>query len=202
MGSSLNKFDELSKPIERRLADGLARLAAVARQLDWQAAEATGLSPTQADILHFVAQRAKGVRLTAAAAYAGVHKATASDAVAALERKALVRKHVDAEDARAVALKATAKGRKVAQAWPASFEPVVAVLPKADQEVLFNLVIRMIRQLQRRELIAPQRTCVSCLHFQENVAPRRKTRHFCALIGAPMADRQLRVDCPAHEAAA
>ena len=79
-------FDEITEPLDRRLADGLTRLAAVARQLDWQSAEAAGLSPTQADILRFVASRPAGARLTAAAAHAGVRKATASDAVTALER--------------------------------------------------------------------------------------------------------------------
>jgi hypothetical protein len=49
------------------LADGLTPLAAVARQLDWQSAESAGLSPTQAEILRFVANRPAGARLTAAA---------------------------------------------------------------------------------------------------------------------------------------
>lgn len=195
------KFDTLSAPLESRLAEGLTRLAAVARQLDWQAAEAAGISPTQADILRFVAHR-PGVRLSAAAAHAGVHKATASDAVAALERKALVRKHADAADARAVTLRTTAKGKKTAQNWPASFAPIVAGLSEAEQEVLLSLVIRMIRQLQLRKLIAPQRTCVTCRHFRENVAAGTATPHFCAFVGAPMADRHLRVDCPEHESAA
>lgn len=196
------KFDAMTEPLDRRLADGLARLAVVARQLDWQAAEAAGLSPTQADILRFVANRPQGVRLTAAAAHAGVRNATASDAVTALERKALVRKYADASDGRAVALKATSKGQRIAQAWPSSFVPIVAGLSQAEQESLFGLVIRMIRQLQQRQLIAPQRTCVSCRHFRENVAPGTDTPHFCALVGAPMADRHLRVDCAEHESAA
>lgn len=195
-------FDQISEPLYRRLADGLTRLAAVARQLDWQAAEVAGLTPTQADILHFVANRPQGVRLTAAAAHAGVRKATASDAVAALDRKALVRKYTDAADGRAVALKATAKGNRVAQQWPASFAPLVAGLSAADQEVLFGLVITMIRQLQQQQLIAPQRTCVSCRYFRENVAPGTGTPHFCAFVGAPMAERHLRVDCAEHELAA
>lgn len=195
-------FDTLSDPIEQRLADGLGRLAAVARQLDWQVAAAAGLSPTQADILRFATSRPDGVRLSAAAAHVGVRKATASDAVAALERKALVGKHADAHDGRAVALKTSAKGRKVAQAWPASFAAVVEGLSKAEQELLYALVIKMIRQLQQRELIAPQRTCVSCRHFGENVAPDTDTPHFCRLVGAAMADRHLRVDCAEHESAA
>lgn len=196
------KFDTITEPIDRRLADGLARLAAVARQLDWQAAESAGLSPTQADILRFVANRSEGARLTAAAAHAGVHKATASDAVAALERKALLRKYADASDGRAVALKATAKGKGVAQAWPSSFAPVVAGLSGPDQEALLGLVVAMIRQLQQRQLIAPQRICVTCRHFRENVMPDTGTPHFCTFVGAPMGERHLRVDCAEHQSAA
>lgn len=196
------KFDEITEPLDRRLADGLTRLAAVARQLDWQAAASAGLSPTQADILRFVANRPEGARLTAAAAHIGVRKATASEAVTTLETKSLLRKQADAADGRAIALKATAKGARVAREWPASFGPVVEGLSNNEQEILLALVIKMIRQLQLRELIAPQRTCVTCRHFRENVAPGTASPHFCAFVGAPMAKRHLRVDCPEHESAA
>jgi len=195
-------FDQISEPLERRLADGLTRLAAVARQLDWQAAASAGLSPTQVDILRFVANRPEGARLTAAAAHVGIRKATASDAVSALESKALLRKHADASDARAVMLKATPTGHEIAQSWPRSFAPVVAGLTQTEQEVLLGLVIKMIRQLQQRQLIAPQRTCVACRHFRENVAPGTSSPHFCAFVGAPMSDRHLRVDCAEYESAA
>ena len=195
-------FDQISEPLDLRLADGLTRLAAVARQLDWQAAASAGLSPTQADILRFVANRPEGARLTAAAAHAGVRKATASDAVSALESKALLRKYADATDARAVALRVTPSGHGVAQSWPRSFAPVVAGLAQAEQEMLLGLVVKMIRQLQQRQLIAPQRTCVTCRHFRENVAPGTATPHYCAFVGAPMAERHLRVDCAEHESAA
>jgi len=190
------KFDEINEPLEKRLADGLARLAAVARQLDWQAGEELGLSPTQADILRFVASRPGGARLTAAAAHVGIRKATASDAVTALVRKALLQKQADPEDGRAIALKATAKGKRIAAQWPPSFEPLLEGLSGIEQETLLALVIKMIRQLQQRGLIAPQRTCVSCRHFRENEAPGSKALHYCALVDAPMAEHHLRIDCP------
>lgn len=195
-------FDQISEPLDLRLADGLTRLAAVARQLDWQMASTAGLSPTQADILRFVANRSEGARLTATAAHIGVRKATASDAVTSLENKELLRKYADASDARAVTLKATSSGLEIAQSWPRSFAPVVAGLTRTEQEVLFGLVIKMIRQLQQRQLIAPQRTCVACRHFRENVAPGTSSPHFCALVGASMGDRHLRVDCAEYESAA
>ncbi len=195
-------FDQISEPLDLRLADGLARLAAVARQLDWQAAAAAGLSPTQADILRFVANRPEGARLTATAAHVGVSKATASDTVTALASKDLLGKYADALDARAVALKATPRGHDIAQSWPRNFALVVAGLTQTEQEVLLGLVIKMIRQLLQRQLIAPQRTCVACRHFRENVAPGTSFPHFCALVGAPMGDRHLRVDCAEYESAA
>jgi hypothetical protein len=80
--------------------------------------------------------------------------------VTALERKALISKQADASDGRAVALKATPKGGRVAQSWPSSFAPIVAGLSETEQEALLGLVVKMIRQLQQRRLIAPQRTCV------------------------------------------
>jgi len=198
----MSTFDDISDPLTRRLADGLARLAAVSRQGDWQAAEAEGLSPTQADILRFVSRRPEGVRLAAAAANAGVRSATASDAISALERKTLISKNSDPADGRAVILKVTRSGKALVQRWPASFEPVIDGLNTAEQELLLRLVIKMIRSLQRRDLIAPQRTCVTCKYFRENAAPGTAEPHFCAFVGAPMADRHLRVDCIEHEPAA
>ncbi|MFQ5471017.1 MAG: MarR family winged helix-turn-helix transcriptional regulator, partial [Gammaproteobacteria bacterium] len=159
-------------------------------------------SPTQADILRFVANRTEGARLTAAAAHVGVRKATASDAVTTLDRKSLLRKRADISDGRAIVLKATTKGMRIAQEWPASFAPVVAGLSEKEQELLLTLVIKMIRHLQQHELIAPQRTCVSCKHFRENLTPGVDTPHYCAFVDAPMAERHLRVDCPEHESAA
>lgn len=198
----MTAFDAISDPLPRRLADGLARLAAVARQLDQLAADKEGLSPTQAEILAFLVRRPEGVRLSAAAAWLGVRSPTASDAVAALVRKGLVRKGVDAGDGRAVLLQATAEGRALTLRWPASFEPMVAALTAAEQELLLKLLVRMIRHLQQQALIVPQRMCVSCRFFRENVAPGRPEPHFCAFVGAAMADRHLRLDCPEHELAA
>lgn len=195
-------FDDLSEPLSRRLADGLARLAAVSRQLDWQAAETEGLSPTQADLLRYVVQRPEGVRLSAAAAHAAVRNATASEAVSSLERKGLLRKTADPDDGRALLLRPTARGRRLARRWPASFEPVVEGLSTDEQETLLRLVMKMVRSLQQRGRIAPQRSCMSCRFFRENRSPGSAEPHFCAFVGAPMADRHLRIDCAEHESAA
>ncbi len=196
------RFDTISEPLEQRLADALARLAAVARQTDWRTADAAQLTPTQADILRFAASRPDGVRLSAAAAHAGIRNATASDTVSVLKRKDLVSKQPDPRDPRAIAIKATNAGEALAQSWPAGFAPVISVLSVQEREQLFGLVVQAIRRLQVRGDIAPQRLCVTCRHFRENVAPDSDEPHFCALVGAPMGTRHLRIDCPEQEALA
>lgn len=198
----MNYFDDPSDPLASRLADGLTRLAAVARQLDWQAAEAAGLTPTQTEILALLDRRPEGVRLGEAAAHLGVRGATASDAVAALLRKGMVARQADAQDGRAVRLVLTGRGRDLASRRVPGFAAVVAGLSPEEQARALALVVRMIRDLLRRELIAPQRSCVTCRHFRESVAPGSNTPHFCAFVGAPMADRHLRLDCPDHQPAA
>ena len=100
-----------------------------------------------------------------------------------------------------MSLRATAQGQQAARAWPASYAAVIDGLSAAEQALLLKLTVRMIRQLQLRGMIAPQRTCVSCRHFRENAEPGAAAPHFCALVGAAMADHHLRVDCPEHEAA-
>ena len=195
-------FDSISEALDRRLAEGLARLAAVARQADWRTADAAQLTPTQADILRFAASRPDGVRLSAAAAHAGIRNATASDTVSVLKRKDLASKQPDAGDPRAIALKDTEAGESLAQGWPPGFAPVVSVLSEQEREQLFGLVVQAIRRLQVRGDIAPQRLCVTCRYFRENVAPGSSEPHFCALVGAPMGTRHLRIDCPEQEALA
>ena len=195
-------FDDLSEPLAQRLAEGLARLAAVARENDWRVADAAGATPTQAEILHLLVMRPEGLRLAAVARHLGVRSATASEAVTALERKAMLEKLADPSDGRAVLLRATPAGRALAAAWPESHAAAVAGLTRSEQETLLRLVSKMIRHLQSTGQIAPQRNCVSCRHFCENVARGAELPHFCAFAGAPMGDRHLRIECPEHEALA
>ncbi len=187
-------------PLAEQLASGLERLAAVARRKDWRTGEAEGLTPTQGDILRLVLARG-GVRLSSAAAHAGVSQPTASDAVAALERKGLIEKRADPRDGRALVLKTTRSGRALAGRWPNSFEPIAAVIPEADQARLLGIVVAAIRELERRGEISPQRMCVTCWHFVAGAHSGARKPNHCRLLGVPIGEAELRIDCPEHESA-
>ncbi|MBN8606871.1 MAG: MarR family transcriptional regulator [Caulobacterales bacterium] len=180
---------------------GLARLAALARQDDWRAGEVEGLTPTQGDILRTLLRRPDGLRLTALASHLHITQPTASDAVAALERKGLVQKRADPADGRALLLRVTRGGRALAQRWPLSFGLVVDALQPDDQAAMLGVVTRAIHTLQRRGAISPQRMCLSCRYFTPNVHGGTSQPHHCRFIDAPLSDGDLRVDCPEHEAA-
>ncbi|HCK85129.1 MAG TPA: MarR family transcriptional regulator [Hyphomonadaceae bacterium] len=184
-----------------QLSNGLARLAALARQDDWRAGEVEGLTPTQADILRALIQRPEGLRVTALAAHLNVTQPTASDAATALERKGLVEKLADPGDGRALVLRITRRGRALGRRWPLSFGALVDALSEEDQARLLGIVTRAIYELQHRGDISPQRMCLSCRYFAPNVHRDQTRPHHCRFIDAPLGEGDLRVDCADHEEA-
>ncbi len=187
--------------LKEQLSFGLARLAALARQDEWRAGEAEGLTPTQGDVLRVLTQRPEGMRLSAVAAHLHISQPTASDAVATLERKGLVQKRADPDDGRALLLRVTRTGRALANRWPLSFSALADAMAPADQAALLAVVTRAIHTLQRQGAIPPQRMCLSCKYFAPNIHRDKARPHHCRFIDAPIGDGDLRVDCPEHEAA-
>lgn len=185
-----------------RLADGLARLAALARQEDWRVGEAEGLTPTQGDILRTLIARPEGMRLTIMAAHLQVTQPTASDAASALERKGLLEKLADPGDGRAVLLRATRSGRALAKRWPLSFGAVVGALSPIDQVALLGIVSRAIFKLQRQGAIPAQRMCLTCRYFAPNTHPGKARPHHCRFIDSSIGEGDLRIDCSDHVEAA
>ncbi|MFN7634338.1 MAG: MarR family winged helix-turn-helix transcriptional regulator [Acetobacteraceae bacterium] len=195
-------FDTLSEPLPRRLTAGLARLSVALRAGQWRLAEAHGLTPTQAQALALVAAR-PALRVSEVAEHLAITRPTASDTVAALERKRLLRRQPDPHDARASGLVLTEAGIAMAREagdWPAALLAVTADRPLAEQEALLRLVIKLIRGLQQRGAIAPARMCVTCRFFRPYAHPADAAApHHCAFVDAPFGDRHLRLDCPEQE---
>lgn len=189
--------------LARKLRDGLERLGAALRADQWDALAQTPLNPTQAQILNFVARRA-GARVGAIAAALGVSQPTATDSIAALERKRLVARRAEPQDARATTVAATARGRALAKSVESrvgATERALASLDVGEQAQLLRLVIKLIRNLQREGAIAPQRMCVSCRHFRPYAHDDAAAPHHCAFVDAAFGDESLRLDCADHAAA-
>lgn len=191
-------------PLVERILDSFDRIGAVLRADGWSAGETLGLTPTQATVLSYLANRGP-VRLQEVAAHLGVSLPTASASIDALERKMLVARRKDATDARALALTLTAEGKATVarlQNQSSRLGSIIGALPETEQAGLFLHLVKLIRGLQVAGAIPIQRLCVTCRHFRPFAHPQDDAPHHCALVNAAFGNRALRIDCGEHEDAA
>jgi DNA-binding MarR family transcriptional regulator len=195
----MNPFDTISAPIEQTIATGLARIATVMRSQAWARAFAEGITPTQSDILTLLSTRHEALRLSVIAEQLAITPATASEAVSTLVGKGLVEKSKASDDRRAVALSLSPKGRELAAAGGDSggllAMSLLALTPE-EKSTLLGLIVKVIRNMQERGDISTARMCVTCSYYRPH--DDREFPHYCNLVGAPFADRHLRLDCPEH----
>lgn len=144
------------------------------------------------------------MRLSAVADGLSVTPPTASDAVGTLIEKELVCKTRAPDDARAVAISLTPKGRQEAwrvASWPDFLSHAVDVLEPSERGTFMKGLVKMIRTLQDQGEIPVSHMCVTCTHFRPNVYNDSDRPHHCMLVDAPFGDRALRIECPEHQAA-
>lgn len=193
----------MANELSNKLLSGLNRISLAMRSAAWGDAAESGLTPTQSQILAFVAARsAQNPRSGDAADALGITPQTASVAIAALVAKGLISKVPDARDRRASELKLTRQGEvaaRVAGQWPDFLLHAVRDLDPAEQRAFLHILIKVIRRLQSDGSIVPQRLCVTCDHFQPNAHPQDPVGpHHCAFVNTPLADTDLRLDCGDH----
>lgn len=181
----------------------LSKLGLALREQSWRDAGPRGLNPTQTQSLMTLARvGTEGARLSTVAEHLGVSAPTASDSLAALAKKGLVRKTRDPADRRARVLTLTEEGRRVAgelAEWPDLLLESVDVLSAEEEGILLRSLLKMIRELQVRGRIAPSRMCVTCRYFRPGVHDNPEAPHHCEFVDLPFGDRELRVDCTDHD---
>lgn len=201
----MSDFDVISAPLSKRLREGFERVAAVLRADQWAATNGVGLNPTQVHVLTFLAGRNRtGIRVKEIAAHLGVSQPTATDSIAALERKMLIDKEADAQDSRATSVRINARGKEMLKtigAFPSSLETCLSGLTTDEQANLLQLLVKSIRRMQIAGSIPVQRMCVTCQHFRPNVYSDAQNPHHCAFVNAAFGNRHLRLDCSDHELA-
>ncbi|MCL4221924.1 MAG: MarR family winged helix-turn-helix transcriptional regulator [Phycisphaerales bacterium] len=188
-----------------RILAGLSKLSLVMRHESWRAAGQRGLTPTQAQILSILAGSANPIGPKEVARQMAITLGTASEAISSLVSKGLVRKATSETDGRAVVLSLTKPGVReaaTASAWPASMVEAIDALPESERTGLLRGLIGMIRTLQEQGAVPTARMCVGCTYFRPNEYPDTPKPHHCLLIDAPIANSDLRIDCPEMEPAA
>ncbi|WP_224247381.1 MarR family winged helix-turn-helix transcriptional regulator [Hyalangium gracile] len=199
MSRHLPYFEEHTEAIPTRIAAGLHKIGLAMKQQVWQQANGEGLSATQGQILAVLVGQGPltGKELSERL---GVTLPTISDSVRVLVEKQLVTRSPDPRHPRASLLTPTDKGASLgarARSWPEFMADAVGDLSADEQRAFFAGVMKMIRSLQEQGLVPLSGMCVTCTHFRPNVR-QGATPHHCALVDAPLAAEQLRLDCPEH----
>lgn len=198
---SLPYFDEHTEPLEARIATGLHKIGLAMKQKAWLQANEEGLSATQGQILAALSSHGD-LTGTELSERLGLTLPTISDSVRALSEKSLVTKAPDPRHPRASLIQLTVQGARMgarARSWPEFMAAALSDLSRAEQEAFFAGVVKMIRSLQEQGLVPVDGMCVNCAHFRPNIRPGGERPHHCALVDAPLAGDQLRVDCREHE---
>jgi DNA-binding MarR family transcriptional regulator len=189
--------------LPQALAGALRRLAQLAHTSSWDQWAVQRLTPTQRKILELMVRRGESLSLSAVARELGVTAATACDSVSALESKGLVRKQRSVTDGRALALVLTEEGQHSATQLASLPDPLWGAfdaLADTEQETLYRLSIKMIRGLQENGALPTSRMCLRCRFFDPFRYTGSASPHHCHRAQAPLAERQLRIDCAIFEA--
>jgi len=185
-----------TNPAAERIGQGLSKLALAMRHDAWRTAGPRGLTPTQAQILVDLALRMDSPGINDMADALAVTAATASDAVATLVEKGLVRK---TKQGRSVALDLTDAGRRLADelaGWPTFLTQTIDALDDNERAVMLRSLMKMIRALQEQGRIPVQRMCVECRFFQPHAYHDSQRPHHCHFVDAPFGDAELLLHCP------
>ena len=189
--------------LDEKLIAALERLAHVLRTLLWEEGVRSGLSPIQIQTLLYLDSHAEELcRVGQLAQEFSLTPATMSDAVDALEEKGLVVRRPWPKDKRACTLHLTAQGRRHAEKlsrWTEALQEPLAHFPAEEKARALGFLLRLIEALYRAGIITVARICLTCRFFRPHAHPNSEAPHHCALLDKPLAEGDLRVDCPEHE---
>jgi len=209
----INRPSHLSKqsvsknriPITVHLAAGLEKIGLAMKSRTWRREGRAGLGPLQRQVLTLLrAKPNKSAQVSAIAEELVVRLPTASEAVATLERKRLVKRRRLMRDGRIVTVELTARGARAcapAVGMPNHLAAATGALTSAEQVVFLKGLMKVIRTLQTRGEISVARMCVSCRYFRPNQYDDPAQPHHCEYMNAPFGDQALRLECAEYEPA-
>jgi len=188
-----------------QLASGFEKIGLAMKSRSWRREGRAGLGPLQRQVLTLLRSKPGQVaQVSTIANELVVRLPTASEAVATLERKRLVRRKRTERDGRIVTVELTSRGLKACgptEGRPDHLAGAIEQLPQDEQRSLLRSMVKVIRTLQERGEISVVRMCLSCQYFRPYHNGDSERPHHCAYVNAPFGDAALRIDCPEYEPA-
>ncbi|HEU4686416.1 MAG TPA: MarR family winged helix-turn-helix transcriptional regulator [Nitrospira sp.] len=194
----------LESPVAQ-LASGFEKIGLAMKSRSWRREGRAGLGPLQRQILTLLRSKpGQQAQVSTIANELVVRLPTASEAVATLERKRLVRRRRTMNDGRIVTVELTARGLRAcgpSASMPDHLATAIGLLSATDQTCLLKGLVKVIRTLQEQGEISVARMCVSCRYFRPHQHENEEKPHHCDYVNAPFGDASLRLDCVEYEPA-
>ncbi len=192
-------------PITMHLAAGFEKIGLAMKSRTWRREGRAGLGPLQRQVLTLLRTKPnKSAQVSAIAEELVVRLPTASEAVATLEGKRLVKRRRSMRDGRIVTVELTARGERACApsvGMPNQLATAISTLSVAEQVSFLMGMVKVIRTLQDQGEISVARMCVSCRYFRPYQYDNAEQPHHCDYINAPFGDQALRLECAEYEPA-
>jgi DNA-binding MarR family transcriptional regulator len=196
---------KMPESMTTQVVAGLEKIGLVMKSRTWRREGRSGLGPLQRQVLAVLQSQPQHLaQVSQIAQELAVRLPTASEAVATLERKRLVRRRRSKSDGRVVTVELSAKGLRACEGSPnkpGALVSATATLSTREQASMLTALIKLIRALQDQGEISVARMCVSCRYFQPNRYDDPAQPHHCDYVNAPLGDGTLRLNCREYEAA-
>ncbi len=185
--------------LNSKIIAGLERISEAFKALLWEKAKILRLSPIQIQILIFIKYHESSLNnVSHLAREFNLTKPTISDTIRVLERKTLIEKLYDPSDQRRFSILLTAGGDNAVREAEDFASPLINPLLSVgdgDKEILFQTINKLIFQLHRNGVLSVQRNCQSCRFYRPG-----SEMDYCNLLEKSLAPRDIRIDCPEHQA--
>ncbi len=128
--------------------------------------------------------------------YLGLTKGTVSQTVLSLEKKKLLRKVKDKNDARIQHLQLTSTAQKLVERCTQSSDTIQAVTALPDlRNQLNQILLVFLKTMQRARKSRTFSICYTCAHFRRDALEQS---HQCGLTGEPLHERESLRICREH----
>ena len=190
--------------LDAKLVLALERLSHVFRLLLWEQTKKYNLSPLQTQVLVYIFHQHEDERnITSLSQKLNVTKATLSDAVKSLEGKKLISKKADKEDYRYQFLQLTKKGEdlvKKIEGWSDIVKKKITEISESKKIDMYDTLLNLLISFEQDGLLSKHKICFTCRYLKQTTK-NNKTLYFCHLLNKPLAQSEIRIDCPEHEKA-
>lgn len=198
MDNSIFNTTTQQENLSNKIVVGLERISEAFKVLLWNQAKVLGLSPIQIQILIFIAYHKEALcNVSHLAKEFNVTKPTISDAVKVLEKKGFIKKIPSSIDSRSYSMLLSDHGKKVVETTNTFANPIKNQVEKIEGENLESLytsLSQLIYNLNKVGILNVQRTCYACIFYEQ-----KNNQHFCNFLEKPLADKEIRIDCPEFE---